>query len=67
MRTTYLRMLVVLVLCALVSPWLAAAWLYISTVWLTMIIIAVKYKRNRPLNDKKNEKTNQVNIGKSLI
>ena len=52
MKTIYLRMLVMLVLCALVSPWLAAAWLYIATAWMTMIIIAKKYKRNRPLNDK---------------
>lgn len=53
MKSAVYKIVVVLIVLAWYSPVLAIAGLYLSSVWLVMLTVAVSYKKNKPLNHKK--------------
>lgn len=53
MRNTVLKIGVTLTVLTFINPLLAIAWIPVGLTWIVGKTIAIKYERNKPLNDKK--------------
>lgn len=51
MRITVLKISITFVLLSFINPLLGIAWVPVGLTWMVGQMIAIKYKRNKPLND----------------